>query len=163
MLSRLHAAAPIADFASAPERERSLSRQWNQKTVYDFPREFNRTFTAGLIEEDAMRRGYSRTESDRLAVRDGIVRAIPQLRGFAFSLCRNTDRADDLVQETLSRALANIDSFEPGTKLVAWLFTILRNQFRSDFRKRGREVLDRDGLVANSVVSLSEQEGHVGF
>ncbi|MGA8225444.1 MAG: sigma factor, partial [Xanthobacteraceae bacterium] len=67
--------------------------------------------------------------SDR-SVRDGILATLPSLRAFAISLSGNVDRADDLVQETLLRALANIDSFEPGTNLPAWLFTILRNLFR---------------------------------
>jgi RNA polymerase sigma-70 factor (ECF subfamily) len=47
--------------------------------------------------------------------------AVPSLRAFAMSLCRNIDHADDLVQETLLRALAHIDP--------AWLFTILRMPF----------------------------------
>src|ERR1700682_4533473 len=69
----------------------------------------------------------------------------PSLRAFAMSLCGNVDRADDLVQETLLRAIANINSFEPGTNMSAWVFTILRNLFRSEYRKRRREVEDGDG------------------
>ena len=56
----------------------------------------------------------------------------------------DVDRADDLVQETLLRAMANIDSFQAGTNMSAWLFTILRNLFRSEYRKRRREVEDAD-------------------
>jgi len=78
-------------------------------------------------------------------LRDAILKTVPSLRAFAVSLSGNVDRADDLVQETLLRALANIDSFRPGTNLSAWLFTILRNQFRSEYRKRRREVEDADG------------------
>ena len=48
----------------------------------------------------------------------------------------NVDRADDLVQETLLRAIASIDSFQVGTNMPAWLITILRNLFRSEYRKR---------------------------
>jgi RNA polymerase sigma-70 factor, ECF subfamily len=110
-----------------------------------------------------MGRGCSRKVIDRLAVRESIVQAIPQLRGFAVSLRRNTERADDLVQETLLRALSKIDLFEPGTNLIAWLFTILHNQFRSDCRKRVREVEDCDGRFADSLISPSEQDGHIGF
>jgi RNA polymerase sigma factor (sigma-70 family) len=73
------------------------------------------------------------------------------LRAFAISLSGNGDRADDLVQETLLRALANIDSFQPGSNLPAWLFTILRNLFRSDYRKRRREVEDADGNYAKTL------------
>ena len=79
------------------------------------------------------------------ALRDDILASVPSLRAFAISLSGNPDRADDLVQETLLRALANIDSFEPGSNLSAWLFTILRNLFRSDYRKRRREVEDEIG------------------
>ena len=77
--------------------------------------------------------------------------AVPSLRAFAISLCGNVDRADDLVQETLLRAMANIDSFQPGTNMSAWLFTILRNLFRSEYRKRRREVEDADGSYAESL------------
>ena len=72
----------------------------------------------------------------RSSVRDAMLAAVPSLRAFAISLCGNVDRADDLVQETLLRAMANIDSFQPGTNMSAWLFTILRNLFRSEYRKR---------------------------
>jgi len=55
------------------------------------------------------------------ALRDDILASVPSLRAFAISLSGNSDRADDLVQETLLRALANIDSFQPGSNLPAWL------------------------------------------
>ena len=97
------------------------------------------------------------------ALRDAILAAVPKLRAFAISLSGNVDRADDLVQETLMRALANIDSFQPGTNLQAWLFTILRNLFRSEYRKRKREVEDADGRHAESMVSPAEQEGQLEF
>jgi RNA polymerase sigma factor (sigma-70 family) len=83
--------------------------------------------------------------------------AVPSLRAFAISLCGNVDRADDLVQEALLRAWANLDSFEPGTNMSAWLFTILRNLFRSEYRKRRREVEDADGSYAESLTSLPDQ------
>ena len=63
-------------------------------------------------------------------VRDVMLHAIPDLRAFAISLSGKVDRADDLVQETLLRAMANISSFQPGTNMSAWLTTILRNLFR---------------------------------
>ena len=97
------------------------------------------------------------------AVRDAVLAAVPSLRAFAISLCGNVDRADDLVQETLLRALANINSFQPGTNMSAWLFTILRNLFRSEYRKRRREVEDSDGSYAESLKSQPEQVGRVEF
>src|ERR1700704_180345 len=99
----------------------------------------------------------------RPSVRDAVLAAVPSLRAFAISLCGNVDRADDLVQETLLRAMANIDSFQPGTNMSAWLFTILRNLFRSEYRKRRREVEDTDGSYAESLKSHPEQHSRVEF
>jgi len=92
-----------------------------------------------------------------------VLAVVPKLRAFAISLSGNVDRADDLVQETLVRAIANIDSFEPGTNMQAWLFTILRNRFRSEYRKRKREVEDADGHYVDSLVSQPEQSGKLEF
>src|SRR6202008_2082362 len=97
------------------------------------------------------------------SVREAMLSAVPSLRAFAISLSGNVDRADDLVQETLLRALANIHSFQPGTNMSAWLFTILRNLFRSEYRKRRREVEDADGSFAESLKSHPEQLGRVEF
>ena len=94
-------------------------------------------------------------------VRDVMLAAVPSLRAFAISLCGNVDRADDLVQEALLRAWANLNSFEPGTNMSAWLFTILRNLFRSEYRKRRREVEDADGSYAESLTSLPDQTSHL--
>ena len=97
------------------------------------------------------------------AIRDQVLATVPSLRAFAISLCGNIDRADDLVQETLLRALAHINSFQPGTNMPAWLFTILRNLFRSEYRKRRREVEDADGRYAETLKSHPEQTGRVEF
>src|SRR5437763_9607872 len=97
------------------------------------------------------------------ALRDQMLSAVPNLRAFAISLSGNVDRADDLVQETLVRALANINSFERGTNMSAWLFTILRNLFRSEYRKRRREVEDADGSYAERMKSQPEQTGRLEF
>jgi RNA polymerase sigma-70 factor, ECF subfamily len=96
-------------------------------------------------------------------LRDAMLGAVPRLRAFAISLCGNVDKADDLVQETLLRALSHIDQFEPGTNMPAWLFTILRNLFRSDYRKRRREVEDDDGSYAETLKSQPEQSGRLEF
>jgi len=96
-------------------------------------------------------------------LREIMLGAVPRLRAFAISLCGNVDRADDLVQETLLRALSHIEQFEPGTNMPAWLFTILRNLFRSDYRKRRREVEDDDGSYAETLKSQPEQSGRLEF
>src|SRR3982751_2862123 len=81
-------------------------------------------------------------------VREAMLAALPNLRAFAVSLTHNPDAADDLVQDTILRAWKNIDRFEVGTNLNAWLFTILRNAFLSQYRKTRREVEDPDGSFA---------------
>jgi RNA polymerase sigma-70 factor, ECF subfamily len=91
------------------------------------------------------------------AFRAGLIEAVPRLRSFAISLIRNTDRADDLVQETLLRAWHKRANFQAGTNLQAWLFTILRNHLYSEHRKRVREVEDSDGSHAASLITLPEQ------
>ena len=96
-------------------------------------------------------------EASALAIQQQMLALEPNLRAFAMSLCGSADRADDLVQETLLRALANIHSFQPGTNMSAWLFTILRNHFRSEYRKRRREVEDGDGSYADTLKSQPEQ------
>ena len=93
--------------------------------------------------------------------RDDMIRAMPSLRAFAFSLVGEGSRADDLVQETLVKAWANRASFRPGTNFNAWLFTILRNQFYTELRKRRREVEDAEGNHAATLTALPEQEGVV--
>ena len=87
--------------------------------------------------------------------------AVPSLRAFAISLCGDVDRANDLVQETLMRAWSHLDSFEPGTNMSAWLFTILRNHFRTEYRKRRREVEDADGGYAERLTTPEEQTAHI--
>jgi RNA polymerase sigma-70 factor (ECF subfamily) len=95
--------------------------------------------------------------------RDALLAAVPSLRAFAISLSGNVDRADDLVQDTLVRAIANAHRFEPGTNLNAWLFTILRNLFHSEYRKRRREVEDPDGVYAEKLTSQPEQGARLDF
>ena len=85
--------------------------------------------------------------------------AIPSLRAFGVSLSQNADKADDLVQETLMKAWDKQTSFQPGTNLKAWLFTILRNEFYSQMRKRGREVQDSDGAMTARLAIHPAQDG----
>jgi RNA polymerase sigma-70 factor, ECF subfamily len=96
-------------------------------------------------------------------LKDQILSIIPSLRAFAMSLTNSADRADDLVQETIMRAWANLDRFERGTNLNAWLFTILRNLFHSEYRKRRREVEDVEGFYAKRLKTIPEQQAHLDF
>ena len=77
-------------------------------------------------------------------LRREIIALLPDLRGFARFLVRDRVLADDVVQDTLVRALGALHQFEPGTNLKAWLFTILRNQFYEQARRRKRETAAMD-------------------
>ena len=93
--------------------------------------------------------------------REQMIAAIPGLRAFGLSLTARGDRADDLVQETLMKAWKHSASFEQGTNMKAWLYTILRNEFYSQLRKRKREVEDADGFYSGKVAVHAEQDGHL--
>jgi len=95
------------------------------------------------------------------AFKKELIELLPSLRAFARSLAHNSAQADDLVQDTLVKALANVERFEPGTNLRAWLFTILRNHYYSQLRKLKREVEDADGKFAARLAVRPEQDGSV--
>jgi RNA polymerase sigma-70 factor, ECF subfamily len=84
---------------------------------------------------------------------------LPNLRAFAISLTGRHDKADDLVQDTIMKAWAKQDSFEMGSNISAWLFTIMRNEFYSQYRKRGREVQDVDGIFTERFAVHPSQYG----
>lgn len=106
-------------------------------------------------------RGSEASEEARARFRQHLLAAIPKLRAFALSLASHADYADDLVQETLMKAWNHQTSFQEGTNIKAWLFTILRNEYFSQLRKRRREVEDADGDYAGSVMTPGGQESQL--
>jgi RNA polymerase sigma-70 factor (ECF subfamily) len=87
------------------------------------------------------------------ATRGEIVALIPAMRAFARSLCRNDADADDLVQDALTRAIAGLHRYEPGTRLKSWLFTITRNAFYNRLEKEKRRppaAIDCERTAADS-------------
>ena len=88
---------------------------------------------------------------------------LPALRAFALSLTREGAAADDLVQDTIVKAWTNMDKFQAGTNLRAWLFTILRNTFYSARRKTKREVSDSDGIHAARQATRPEHDGRLAM
>jgi RNA polymerase sigma-70 factor (ECF subfamily) len=96
------------------------------------------------------------------ALQSAMLAAVPEMRAFALSLCHQRDRVDDLVQDALLRAITKIQSFKGGN-LTAWLFTILRNNFLNEYRKRRHEVADAEGYFVGTLTSQPEQEGHLQF
>jgi RNA polymerase sigma-70 factor (ECF subfamily) len=109
----------------------------------------------------------SRTPSTRrtltATLRSEILATVPRLRALAMSLTGSGDRADDLVQETMLRALTHIDQFQPGTNLRAWLFTILRNQFNSEYRQRRWVMEDADGIYIDALKTVPQQSSWLEF
>jgi RNA polymerase sigma-70 factor, ECF subfamily len=94
-------------------------------------------------------------------MRPHLFAALPHLRAFAISLTGDVDRADDLVQETIVRALSHLHQFERGTNFQGWMFTILRNQFHTIYRKRRREVEDTEGVYAGRLAVAPEQGSYL--
>ena len=85
---------------------------------------------------------------------------IPRLRRFARYMTRDADYSDDLVQECLTRAIANIDSWQPGTNLRAWLFVILKNVFRNDKRRAQHDMAYRNGLERDAPLVVQADQHH---
>jgi RNA polymerase sigma-70 factor (ECF subfamily) len=89
---------------------------------------------------------------------------IPRLRRYARYLDRDVDRADDLVQECLARAIARVETWTPGTNLRAWLFVILKNCYINEVR-RGRRVgtVSETGNEYDLVPTPANQEAHISL
>ncbi len=86
-----------------------------------------------------------------------VEREIPRLRRYARALTRASDRADDLVQDTLVRAIAKADLWQPGTDMGAWLFTIMHNEYVNMVRRGMREaaMVDIDQM-SSSLVAMTD-------
>lgn len=98
---------------------------------------------------------------DEKDFRDGLLEAIPYVRAFSRTLCGAKAPADDLAQETLTKAWAARASFQPGTNLKAWLFMIARNQFYSEKRRSWRSVAWDEELADVRLVAPAGQGFHV--
>lgn len=71
----------------------------------------------------------------------------PSLKSFAYNLTKDNEEAKDLYQETAFRAMTNRDKFRAGTNLKAWLFTIMKNIFINNYRKKTK---------ANTIVDTTD-------
>lgn len=87
-----------------------------------------------------------------------LVELIPALRKFARRFYASPNDIDDLVQETLSKALGNADKYESGTRLKSWLFTIMRNTFCTRFASAKREPVGLEDDVEGRVSVQPQQE-----
>ena len=88
---------------------------------------------------------------------------IPRLRRYARFLVGDADRADDVVQECLTKAIAKVDSWQPGTNLRAWLFVILRNSYFNEMRRKSRSPIIDDADSALVGTTPSNQDAHMAL
>lgn len=95
--------------------------------------------------------------------REEMLEHLPALRAFALSLTRNGATADDMVQDTVVKAWTNIEKFQVGTNMRAWLFTILRNTYYSNRRKANREVGDPEGIMTDTLSVKPDHDGHLNL
>ncbi|MDP9588029.1 UNVERIFIED_ORG: RNA polymerase sigma-70 factor (ECF subfamily) [Shinella zoogloeoides] len=93
--------------------------------------------------------------------KERVASLIPALRAFARTFTVNPADGDDLVQETLVRALRSLESFRAGTSLKSWLFTIMRNTYCTQYRKRVRESPGATDCVSLQLVTAAGQEWSV--
>ena len=99
-----------------------------------------------------------RSAGDKADFKRELTAVVPHLRAFARGLCGRPDMADDLVQETLLKAWAAQDRFEPGTSMRAWTFVILRNAYLTDMRRnRFRGEYD-EGVAERILTAPAGQE-----
>jgi len=96
-------------------------------------------------------------------MRTALLEAVPHLRAFARSLTRNRDQADDLVNDTIVRAIAASNQFTPGTNFRAWVFTILRNLFYNQGRRGKSRFSSLDDLTVDEPAESATQEASLEF
>lgn len=78
------------------------------------------------------------------------------LKPFAITLTRDTEAAKDLVQETMYRALANKDKYNVGTNIKAWLYTIMRNIFINNYRRKAKQSTIFDSTPNEFLLNLNQ-------
>ena len=96
-------------------------------------------------------------------MRTALLEAVPHLRAFARSLTRNRDQADDLVNDTIVRAIAASNQFTPGTNFRAWVFTILRNLFYNQGRRGRARFSSIDEVFVDEPAEIASQEASLEF
>lgn len=91
---------------------------------------------------------------------DALEKLLPDLRAFAWSLCRDRSLADDLVQDACMKAWAASASFNPEKNIKPWAFQILRNEWRQYHRRAWRTQLVDAEQIERSLISESNAEAH---
>jgi len=97
----------------------------------------------------------------RLRVEAEILEYLPALHKFARRFHRTESDVEDLVQDTLLKALGNLDKFQAGTSVKSWMFTIMRNAFCTKYARNKREQVGLDDVQINKFSTKPEQEWRV--
>jgi len=87
-----------------------------------------------------------------------LIELMPALRSFARRFYAKSSDIDDLVQDTIVKALSNSDKFEDGTRLKSWLFTIMRNRFCTNFKLAKRERVGLDENIGDRPTTPASQD-----
>jgi RNA polymerase sigma-70 factor (ECF subfamily) len=153
-LQRVGPSVPVALDSSIQAHLGQHLRAW-----YDDPAETKLPHTLTRLIDRLAQAIRARTEPVNQAFTDEVLASVTSLRAFAISLTRDADQAEDLVQETVLRAISKQEQFVAGTNLQAWLFTILRNLFCSACRRTKREVEDAGGTYAATLTAIPDHEG----
>ena len=103
---------------------------------------------------------HQKADADLHDFHEQLKTILPRLRVYALSLTRDRDSADDLVHDTVVKALTGRKSFQPGTNLSAWVFRIQRNEFISGLR-RTRPTVPVDSVIADSLSHPAHQESRL--
>lgn len=121
-----------------------------------------RSMSRGIIQEKTVPVDSPEDPVAGEGVRRRLTGEIPRLRRYARVLVRDPVYADDLVQECLTRAVARLDSYVPGTNLRAWLFVILRNVVINEYHRgrRGPALLELSEAHAYAAAA-ADQEQHL--
>lgn len=91
---------------------------------------------------------------------DLLIENLPRLRALSVAITRDRAKADDLLQEAVTKALAASDKFTPGTQFCAWMYRIMRNQFLSDIR-RTRPTAELDDVNTAHLAGAGSQEDNL--
>ena len=107
---------------------------------------------------------YNLTLNNMFLAKDFLVQVKPinpMLKGMAYKLTNSEHASQDLIQDTLHRAIRNLDKFQEGTNLKAWLLTIMKNIFINSYRKNKKKnalIVQTDVISDSHLLNVSSRQ-----